>query len=1048
MEAVICDPETIEQLIFSAQYQEAENCALGLLETKLSDELRATILTTLGEAMMNQSRDGHIYLEEALQLEFSKGLDSLLMAKTYLMLSKNAANLGRFDLGMEYNRQSIAIRKNLLGSNHWLLADNHNMFGYCNRFTSKYDLALANYEEAARIWEQYDGELRTSMGPTYDGLGIINSVLCRPTVSLENLDHSLQFKKQLLGTKIHPSISNTLQHIGRNYYDLHQYNQALEIFKEVLEIRKQTLGEEHVNVGVAYGLLADCHDRLGNYDLAIDLNKREISIFKKFLPTDYLLTPYTDLAGSYKKNGQTKEYLETLAKSEAVINASDRFGGQYLINNYLLKASHFKAIGDESSRLILLEKCSKIVDEKLSQLAGQRANIDFHLGEYYLDHKSFQKAYELFDRALKRKAGFYGSESPILHKNYLVLGDLHHQKGQFTKAIDYYQKSLELQVIDKVTNADAIPEVSNLLVPIEGLISISKIASSYFARYRHDTQLDVAKRSSDYFLAALKYLHFLRNSYQSDEAKIRISDLFSEVSAEALDLVFELYDKTNSTEWLEKAFWISEMRRSQVVVEAINEGNLRSLAKVPDSLLNKEITCYGELAYLRQKLGATKLKDQARNDLEKRLFQKSQELDRLKSEIHLYFPEYHRIRYEISSLKIQDIQLTLKKNEVLLAYSITNQNIYRFQIRKHQTEFDQVQKPNDWSRLLQNHHISITNYDYIINQAKEADSLFQQSARRLFNLLIPAPLASLNNTPLITIVPHDSLHNVQFGLLLTGEVQEHLKFRTYPYLIKKGSIRYAPSVSTLLTSKHSKDQFSEDYIGFAAPQMKAEIASSEFGLAIPGAQEEIAAVGQLFKGKTYIGSLATEGTFRKEASNFRVIHLAMHGTVDQEAPLNSKLHFSVREDSLNDGTLYLDEIYGIPLNAELAVLSACDTGDGKLSKGEGLMSMARAFNYAGCRSVLMSQWKVADDESTQLVIDFFRELKKGHSKSMALRNAQLTYLQEMPGNMRTHPFFWAGFRLMGDNQDLASQNESLGEWLVILTFLGLVFIVLFARKRR
>ncbi|MDW3194430.1 MAG: CHAT domain-containing tetratricopeptide repeat protein [Cytophagales bacterium] len=1042
-----CDLPKVKALIFDGKYQEAEHCALALLDQEINDDLRAKVLTALGEAMMNQSRDGQQFLEEALQLEISQGLDSLIMAETLLILSKNAANLGRFDDGLAYNDQSIAIREKLVGPDHWTLADNHNMLGYCHRFTSKYDRALENYEEAARIWELFDGELKTSMGPTYDGLGILSYVLSRPTTSLEYLNHSLELKKELLKTEMHPSISNTLQYIARNYYDLHQYHEALKIYSRVLEIRQQTLGESHVNVGVAYGLLADCHSELGNYDLAIEFYRRQIPIYQQFLPSDYLLSPYTNLAEAYKNNGQSKFFLENLAKSEAVINVSSRFGGQYLVNNYLLRASYYQSIGDESQRLKILQQCSNLVDAELSEIAGQRSKVDFSLGQYHLDHEAFETAGQFFDRALKRKAGFYGPESPVLHENYLALGDLNFQRNRFSLARDYYQKSLDLQRIDKSVAAP-IPEVNNLLVPLEGLVSISKIASSLYALYLQDTtQRVIAQQSTTYYEAALKYLHFLRNSFQSDEAKIRISQLFEEVSAEALDLTYELYRKTQDLEWLEKAFWISEMRRSQVLVQAINEGNLKSLAKVPDTLLRKELNLYGELAYLRQKLINTNPSDPTQQDLEERLFQKARELDSLKLNIRKYFPEYHHLKYEIT-LTLPDIQQELEESEVMLAYSMTGHYIYRFTLSKDQSTFDQVIKPVHWQSLLQDHQRSTANYHFIVNQAQVADQMYRNSSRDLYRLLIPDLSETTRTNQVLTIVPHGALYSINFAILLTQDVQKQLDFRNYPYLIKDHDIRYSSSASSLIANNQWQRKGINGYIGFAAPQTELASASNGPHMAIPGVHEEITAVGSLFNGKMLLGSMATETNFRYEAANYDLIHLAMHGTVDQESPLNSKLYFSGKEDSLNDGTLYLDEVYSIPLNADLAVLSACETGDGKLHKSEGLMSMAHAFNYAGCRSVLLSQWKIADQESTHLIIDFFRQLKRGQSKSASLRTAQLNYLERIDGNMRTHPFFWAGFRMMGGNEAIVGRHESLKEWLAILAIVGLVFIVLFRKKKK
>ena len=147
----------------------------------------------------------------------------------------------------------------------------------------------------------------------------------------------------------------------------------------------------------------------------------------------------------------------------------------------------------------------------------------------------------------------------------------------------------------------------------------------------------------------------------------------------------------------------------------------------------------------------------------------------------------------------------------------------------------------------------------------------------------------------------------------------------------------------------------------------------------------------------------------------------MHGFIDEENSSNSKLLFSSSKDSIEDGVLHLDEIYNLSLNADMVVLSACESGSGVLEFGEGNISLSRAFNYAGCKSVVMSQWKVADQPSKEIITQFFSELKEGETKANALRNAKLTYLIGLSEDLYAHPFYWSGFVVTGNDIEYSNQ---------------------------
>ena len=150
------------------------------------------------------------------------------------------------------------------------------------------------------------------------------------------------------------------------------------------------------------------------------------------------------------------------------------------------------------------------------------------------------------------------------------------------------------------------------------------------------------------------------------------------------------------------------------------------------------------------------------------------------------------------------------------------------------------------------------------------------------------------------------------------------------------------------------------------------------------------------------------------------------------------------DQEANDGILHAYEVYNLRLNADLAVLSACNTGRGKLAKGEGIISMARAFKYAGCNNVLMSLWQADDLSTREIMTGFYERLKKGDGKAAALRQAKLDYLAASP---RTHPFFWGAFILIGDNTELQSENHWYWYGGAIVLVLA-IFLIYQERKKK
>ena len=207
---------------------------------------------------------------------------------------------------------------------------------------------------------------------------------------------------------------------------------------------------------------------------------------------------------------------------------------------------------------------------------------------------------------------------------------------------------------------------------------------------------------------------------------------------------------------------------------------------------------------------------------------------------------------------------------------------------------------------------------------------------------------------------------------------------------------------------------------------------------LPGAYEEVSYVTDILKGRKLIDSMATEKAFKKFAPDFGILHLAMHTLIDNRNPMFSKLVFTPWLIGPDEGLLNTYELYNMQLNARMVVLSACRSGDGILQKGEGIMSLARGFLYAGCPSLIMTLWNVEDRSGLEIMHHFYHQIKKGKTKNDALRKAKIKYLASAAPH-KTHPYYWAGYLQIGEPDAIFSpwykRIMPAGFIVVLLVFL-------------
>jgi CHAT domain-containing protein/tetratricopeptide (TPR) repeat protein len=296
----------------------------------------------------------------------------------------------------------------------------------------------------------------------------------------------------------------------------------------------------------------------------------------------------------------------------------------------------------------------------------------------------------------------------------------------------------------------------------------------------------------------------------------------------------------------------------------------------------------------------------------------------------------------------------------------------------------------------------------------QRDPGYDPLGRELYRLLI-APVANeLQDSRTVCIIPDEFLWTLPFQALTT---------RRGNYFVQEYSLYYAPSLTVLneMTLRRRQQSSNESLIAFGNPVIENDDELNRNLHPLPEAEAEVAGVARAVRSpvkKVFVGAHAEEKVFKDLAPQYATIHIATHGVLNNREPLNSYLLLTRTDgDAENDGLLQAREIMDLHLDADLAVLSACETGNGRISPGEGVVGMSWAFLVAGTRSVVVSQWRVNSASTSRFMRSFYEALARqnasiGRNKSQALREASLNLLKD---RRYRHPFYWAGFVLVSGN---------------------------------
>jgi CHAT domain-containing protein/Tfp pilus assembly protein PilF len=441
----------------------------------------------------------------------------------------------------------------------------------------------------------------------------------------------------------------------------------------------------------------------------------------------------------------------------------------------------------------------------------------------------------------------------------------------------------------------------------------------------------------------------------------------------------------------EEAFRYAEQARARAFRDQI--GNQRIVVRrgADPELTWQEGELRAQLAHLgeaiQKEIAAPAPRQERLDSLKKAQAEAQSDYATLLVRLKLANPEYAAL-VSVNTLSLQEVQQqALDEQTTLIEYFVPDPPERGGPTRAvawviDRDHFTMIQLPVTSSQLEN----QIT---YIRDLIARRDSVQSQEAELYRSLF--APLAPHVRHRNLIIVPHGVLHSLPFAALWDEKGQR--------YLGDSYALSYAPSATILKFAREKKAQAVGPIVVAGNPDGSLTAAASE-------AQT----VARLYGGEPLLGRAATEGAVVARAGQAGILHLAVHASLNSINPLFSRVELA--PDGDHDGNLEMHEVFGLDLSKTgLVVLSACSTQRGKLSAGDELAGLTRAFLYAGTPAVISSLWEVSDESTSVFMESFYTHLRKGAGRAESLRLAQMETRERFP-----HPYEWAAFVLTGDGR--------------------------------
>ena len=895
--------------------------------------------------------------------------------------------------------------------------------GDSSQRTFAYDKAIDYYQKALDIRLPIFGKDNIQVGMMYNGIGYCYYGKGQFRTAVDYFFKTLAIRIKTFGNE-HQDVAMSLTNIGNSYGAMGEVGKALDYHRRSLDMRIKVLGPEHRRVGDSYGNLALYNSHVGEYEKAIEYLRKAIAIYTKTIGTEH-----SDIAIAYENLGICFGELGQYNKAIDVMNRALRIRLKVLGPEDPWTAYSYENLGavytftkeyDKSIENML--KCVAIRTKVLGEEHPFTIFTYQGLGVAYNEIGQYDKASAYLEKCIALRIKTIGEEHPNLAETYSIVGEIYASKGQLDKAIEAYKKSLTANRYRTPYKFDSVFIIINLSSTLQ------RYSRVLLRKYNETKELSYLNEAFDVSNQAVASVSEQFKTIYTEGSKANLMQSNFDVYENALATNTLLANVKDDKQLLLESFSLSERAKSLILFESVRENNARSFSGIPKDLLQKEqnlrlnITWHEKQRHSMTSEGVSEM-DSSFTFESNILFNLQQQYDSLITHFKRDYPNYYHLRYDRRTMTVSEVQKEiLKPKQTLLEYFAGDSTITIFTIRPDKYEVTTVKNDFGLDSLVRQLRTSLT------TDRSQGARRYSEAASLLYQKLIAPVKAQL--TEEVIIIPDGILSYIPFEALLVEPPKEVVRFKTHHYLLRDHRISYCFSATLLremMQKKHATPPtvplmafapfFEGDTVQLSTLfSNDADIAERDATTLAPlkYTGEEAYKVASLLKGDAIVGKAATEARFTEGVSKARIIHLATHAKADDRSGDYSYLAFAPQKDTIQNELVYVRDLYNLRLNADLVVLSACETGVGKLQRGEGVISLARAFAYSGAKAIVTSIWSVNDAKTKELMVFFYQNLKRGQPKNEALRQAKLTYLATHEAEA-CHPYFWSGFIGIGEH---------------------------------
>ncbi len=1030
-------------------------------------------------SILGDYKEATQYNEKALLIRKRLfGIKSLEVASSYSALGNSLAPIGKQDLAIEYLEKAIQIVVDTLGENHRRLAPFYNNLGNRYEEIADYQKALENHMKSVGIKQSNLNEGNYRIGDSYNNIGNCYNGLKQPKTAIMYFNRAIDIYFQSTKRES-PRMAQTYNNIGNSYSSLGEIKTAIEYYDKSLEIRLKIFGDRHPKIAETYNNIGNRYRELGFDDLAIEYHQKSLEISVEAFGEESLQAAYSyhNLGNSSFDNGDFERSLLYFQKAlkirleqlgelnpytsktfESIGNIYPLLGKSDLGIEFLRKAfpGYRKYFGEEHPMLIgyyiglgnaflakeelnkAKEYFSKALEIGLKNYGEKNlhnVNAYFGLGNALGHKKKYLECVEVLEKALQIEQSILGNKNPGAVKILNRIAQMHLEMGDFQSALNSAERAIGSSNLKSIAKLDEVNSLSSLTTSFQ---KKGNIRLSQHEKSKELTHLIEAKKA---YLLAYEVWKY-RNNLRQDDSRTDIHGIGSQIV-----ICNERLKEYNKEIGLDiESFVFFEKSKAGLLFEAIQEANALQYAGIPQDLLDEEYRLKTEISY-HEKLRQRKLDDGLTGSdtslitIDVRLFDLLIRYDTLKTHFETNYPEYYRLKYDVSTVPIDLVQKQiLRPDQTMVEYLVGDSSIFIFIVSKDRHKITQIKKDFPLDSLVQQMRLGLygpyTDGNGAINinyrNKTFAAERYVDAACEIYQKLIEPIETDLSSS--VIIVPDGVLGYIPFQALIKQKSDRAYRFREHQYFGIEHQISYSYSATLLreMIEKEHRSTPRKSLLSVAPyydgrPYTIDSIRLAELGAIgiadlvgtrssmepLPHSGEESQTIRKLWEGDILQAAEATEEKFTSIAENYRILHLATHGEANDKVGDFAYLAFSEIEDEEENELLYIKDIYNLKLNADLVVLSACQTGVGELLQGEGIISLARAFAYAGAKSIVMTLWSVNDRQTKDIMIDFHLNLRKGMNKDKALWKAQRKYLELNEGE-KASPYYWAPFVGIGD----------------------------------